>query len=717
MFVYFSLRTANCLGNTSLEKVSIFLFYTGFCTLQHFCGYIEDYALTVMLLSLYLFASIQCIKGKMNWIVPALCLAFALYCHLIALMFAPPILYVLYEAKLKKNAIFRHPAFWMLLLIVGTLCFYPFLRTRVIPSLYPLTSKNDGVMSMFSVTHIWEFINGQILACGPGLFVAIGGVAIAIRRRAQLPPELLFLIGTSMSVLAGLFSFNEILGNADWDVCSYASLAVNLTGICLFFHLFRDRNWHSFIQYSVVTLVGLMFLHTVPWIALNRGNRSILRFEKDLMSDPGAYYVTHPQSLHIGIVLQANGLNAEALNFFKAAYTKDPTNPRNGLNYFKVLCAEKQVLLALGLLGNLQANAPGYFIFQIGQIYSNALSTNDTSLSIAVLDNFYTIYRNDSTSSLKVVSKDIIGYYLREYVNLLIGKHDINRAEMICKTAMDLDPQEGANSYYLARVLLEKGECDTVISMCVALAKRFPNMEFLSTLGIEAFRRKQNGCRSENGAFQSVEITPSHFSNTPGSAGNNSALPKRDSAGAYLETGIGLEQSGKLNEAIECFDKALTLNPDNVDARAHKGEAYAELGKLDFAVAQCQEALKLNPRCSEALNTLGVVFGEKGQPDEALKHLNEALRIDPRSENAHLNIGNVFIVLRKPDEAIFHCREALRLNPRFAEAHLDMGVAFTQKGEMDSAINHFKQALNINPGLSDAKANLERAMVLQQERK
>jgi len=67
-----------------------------------------------------------------------------------------------------------------------------------------------------------------------------------------------------------------------------------------------------------------MTLHTGSWIALNAGDRSVLRFEKTIMADPASYYITHPQPMHIAIVLEANGLNDEALKFFKIAYERNP---------------------------------------------------------------------------------------------------------------------------------------------------------------------------------------------------------------------------------------------------------------------------------------------------------------------------------------------------------------------------------------------------------
>jgi hypothetical protein len=91
VFIYLSLRIADELGRTFFEKVIVFLSYISFATIQHFCGYIEVYGCTVMMLTGYLYTSIRCINGKVRLVVPVLCLVLAVWCHLVSLMFVPSI--------------------------------------------------------------------------------------------------------------------------------------------------------------------------------------------------------------------------------------------------------------------------------------------------------------------------------------------------------------------------------------------------------------------------------------------------------------------------------------------------------------------------------------------------------------------------------------------------------------------------------------------------
>ena len=60
---------------------------------------------------------------------------------------------------------------------------------------------------------------------------------------------------------------------------------------------------------------------------------------------------------------------------------------------------------------------------------------------------------------------------------------------------------------------------------------------------------------------------------------------------------VGL--SGDFEEAVISLDRALTLNPDHVAARAGMALSLMQLGRLDEARVELMAALKLNPWLSE----------------------------------------------------------------------------------------------------------------------
>ena len=61
----------------------------------------------------------------------------------------------------------------------------------------------------------------------------------------------------------------------------------------------------------------------------------------------------------------------------------------------------------------------------------------------------------------------------------------------------------------------------------------------------------------------------------------------------------------KHQEAIEWYDKALKIDPNNVIALYDKGFALNNLGKYEEAIEWYDKALKIDPNNVDALNNKG----------------------------------------------------------------------------------------------------------------
>ena len=63
---------------------------------------------------------------------------------------------------------------------------------------------------------------------------------------------------------------------------------------------------------------------------------------------------------------------------------------------------------------------------------------------------------------------------------------------------------------------------------------------------------------------------------------------------AWNNKGIALDDLGKHEEAIKCYDKALELNPKYEKAWNNKGNTFEKLGRKEEAQECFQEAKKLS---------------------------------------------------------------------------------------------------------------------------
>ena len=77
--------------------------------------------------------------------------------------------------------------------------------------------------------------------------------------------------------------------------------------------------------------------------------------------------------------------------------------------------------------------------------------------------------------------------------------------------------------------------------------------------------------------------------------------------------------------AIQTYDEAIHLNPQDSLAHHERGLVYADLRQYDRAIQDYDEAIRLDPRFTTAYNNRGVAFGNLGQHSRAIQDFDEAI--------------------------------------------------------------------------------------------
>jgi TolB-like protein len=106
-------------------------------------------------------------------------------------------------------------------------------------------------------------------------------------------------------------------------------------------------------------------------------------------------------------------------------------------------------------------------------------------------------------------------------------------------------------------------------------------------------------------------------------------------ATAWVALGNVYRERWDWSEAEQTYRKALSLDPDNVEAHQQYAELLAYVGRLDEALVAARRALSLD-RVPIRLNVVGYVAGLNERYDEALAAYDEADRIDPSDALGYL---------------------------------------------------------------------------------
>jgi tetratricopeptide (TPR) repeat protein len=173
---------------------------------------------------------------------------------------------------------------------------------------------------------------------------------------------------------------------------------------------------------------------------------------------------------------------------------------------------------------------------------------------------------------------------------------------------------------------------------------------------------------------------------------------RRDARPEYLMSlGAALQFQRRYEEALQAFEKAVQLAPEDADHWTSLGKVLVDLERQSEAVLCFQHALKLAPRHGEAAWQAAVLLRQLGRPNEALVHFNLCDELRPRDVRT---IGSRALVLRdlkKFQEYLADSRQAQMLEPTSAEACNNVGDALVLLGRFEEALEWFDRALELQP--------------------
>ena len=173
----------------------------------------------------------------------------------------------------------------------------------------------------------------------------------------------------------------------------------------------------------------------------------------------------------------------------------------------------------------------------------------------------------------------------------------------------------------------------------------------------------------------------------------------------YNIIGAANQSLGNLDEAIEAYNRALSIKPDYPDAYNNMGNALKEQGKLEQAIEAYKKTLSIKPDYADAYNNMGITLQQQGKMEGATEAYSKAISIKPDLTEAYNNMGNALKEQDKLDEAIEAYNKALSLKPDYAEAYNNMGNALKEQGKLDEAIEAYNKAISIKPDNAEAYNN------------
>jgi tetratricopeptide (TPR) repeat protein len=168
---------------------------------------------------------------------------------------------------------------------------------------------------------------------------------------------------------------------------------------------------------------------------------------------------------------------------------------------------------------------------------------------------------------------------------------------------------------------------------------------------------------------------------------------------AELQSGLLLLEKYNRGEALDAFDKALTINPNAAEALTAKG--VAALMRFEFKDAErfAERALKINPWLPEALRLRADVYLGTGDVSSARKELERARKISPRDERTLGRLAACELLSRNDKGVAALAAEIEKYDSKPALFYYELGERLEERRRFDLAEKYYKQAAGLRPHL------------------
>ena len=134
-----------------------------------------------------------------------------------------------------------------------------------------------------------------------------------------------------------------------------------------------------------------------------------------------------------------------------------------------------------------------------------------------------------------------------------------------------------------------------------------------------------------------------------------------------LQSGFENARTGKLDAAINDFNKVISLDKKNASAYAGLGNSYAQKGNPDKAIEYYNKAISLDDKNSFAYAGLGSSYAQKGNPDKAIEYYNKAISLNSKNPFTYYSLGSLYSSLNRKDDALKMLKILKDLNKNLAD--------------------------------------------------
>ena len=159
----------------------------------------------------------------------------------------------------------------------------------------------------------------------------------------------------------------------------------------------------------------------------------------------------------------------------------------------------------------------------------------------------------------------------------------------------------------------------------------------------------------------------------------------------WIARGDGYFKDGKIVQAVQAYNRAEKLNPQQAEVYASRGTAYFFNGDYALAQQDFAKVVEMNPYRADAYTALASALAAQGDYNHALRVINRSVGLDPNKAETFFTRGGINFMLGKYDQAVYDYSTVLALRPA-ADVYNARAAAYLKLGKTKEAEADFEMA-------------------------
>ncbi|MBT3221110.1 MAG: tetratricopeptide repeat protein, partial [Proteobacteria bacterium] len=173
--------------------------------------------------------------------------------------------------------------------------------------------------------------------------------------------------------------------------------------------------------------------------------------------------------------------------------------------------------------------------------------------------------------------------------------------------------------------------------------------------------------------------------------------PNRQAAADEIDRGRSYHKERDHKRAIECYSRALEIDPAYAEAAMRIGMAYEDNRQFRKAISAYEKCLALDPQNYQAATNIGEALRKNEQYEEAIEAYDHALTLEQDYLYALAGRAECMRMLGDYEQSLEWFDRSLQVGPRHAFAIQGKAAAFNALRRFKDALPLWDKALEIEP--------------------